>query len=138
MDLANLHRAHVGQLLHGVAEALEKSGFTALVLHSGTPLKRTDADDQFWPLRATPHFQHWLPLADPGCLLIVVPGRKPVLVRPHPQSFWEALAPPETDHFWDSFEVMDAAPAFPKGRVLFAGADAPPAAALRIPEVIPR
>src|SRR5204862_279085 len=95
-------------------------GEDPLLLPDGNaPCMLTDADDQYWPLRPTPHFQHWLPLADPGCLLIVVPGRKPVLVRPHPQSFWEALAPPETDHFWDSFEVMDAAPAFPKGRVAF-------------------
>src|SRR5438067_95407 len=137
MDLANLHRAHVGQLLHGVAEALEKSGFTALVLHSGTPLKRTDADDQFWPLRATPHFQHWLPLAEPGCLLIVVPGRKPVLVRPRPQSFWEAPAAPETDHFWDSFEVTEVAPGLPGGRVAFVGDDAAAAAALKITDVNP-
>ena len=137
MELGNLHRAHVGQLLRQVAPLLENGGFSALVVHSGTPLKRTDADDQYWPLRPTPHFQHWLPLADPGCLLIVVPGRKPVLVRPHPQSFWEALAPPETDHFWDSFEVMDAAPAFPKGRVAFVGDDAAAAAALKIADVNP-
>src|SRR5437868_3816631 len=136
MDLANLHRAHVGQLLHGVAEALEKSGFTALVLHSGTPLKRTDADDQFWPLRATPHFQHWLPLAEPGCLLIVVPGRKPVLVRPRPQSFWEAPAPPEVDHFWPSFEVVEFAP-LPAGRVAFAGDEESAAAELKIADVNP-
>src|SRR5438874_13636861 len=117
MDLGNLHRAHVGQLLRQVATLLENGGFSALVVHSGTPIKRTDADDQCWPLRPTPHFQHWLPLADPGCLLIVVRARKPVLVRPRGQGFSEAPAPPATDHFWDSFEVMGAAPAFPKGRV---------------------
>src|SRR5439155_5452483 len=137
MELRYLHRAHVEQLSREVAAALEKSGFDALAVHSGAPLKRTDADDQYWPLRPTPHFQHWLPLADPGCLLIVVPARKPVLVRPRPQSFWEAPAPPETDHFWDSFEVMDAAPAFPKGRVAFVGDDAAAAAALKIADVNP-
>jgi len=137
MDLGDLHRAHVGQLLRQVAAPLEYGGFSALVVHSGTPLKRTDADDQYWPLRPTPHFQHWLPLAEPGCLLIVVPGRKPVLVHPRPQSFWEAPAPPETDHFWDSFEVVDAAPAFPKGRVAFVGDDAAAAAALKISDVNP-
>src|SRR5438067_12949659 len=124
MDLGNLHRAHVGQLLQQVATPLEHGGFSALVVHSGTPLKRTDADDQYWPLRPTPHFQHWLPLAEPGCLLLVVPGRKPVLVRPAAQSFWEAPAPPEVDHFWSSFEVVEALPPLPPGRVAFVGDDA--------------
>ncbi|TMA13949.1 MAG: Xaa-Pro dipeptidase, partial [Deltaproteobacteria bacterium] len=95
------------QLSREVAAALDKTGFDALAVHSGAPLKRTGADDQYWPLRPTPHFQHWLPLAEPGCLLIVVPGRKPVLVRPPAQSFWEAPAPPEVDHFWSSFEVVE-------------------------------
>src|SRR2546423_1236730 len=71
MELPYLHRAHVEQLSREVAAALEKSGFDALAVHSGAPLKRTDADDQYWPLRPTPHFQHWLPLEGPrrcgGC-----------------------------------------------------------------------
>src|SRR3989449_8365012 len=107
MDLGNLHRAHVGDLLRQVAPLLENGGFAGLVVHSGTPQKRTDADDQYWPLRPTPHFQHWLPLAEAGCLLIAVPGRRPVLVRPPVQSFWEAPPAPESDHFWGSFEVVE-------------------------------
>ena len=137
MDLFSLHRAHVQQLSVAVAKALERSGFAALAVHSGTPVLRTKADDQFWPLRATPHFQHWLPLAEPGCLLIVAPGRKPVLVRPPLQSFWEAPAPSETDHFWGSFEVVERAPGLPAGRVAFIGDDLEAAAALGIADVNP-
>ena len=137
MDLFPLHRAHVGQLSRLTAEALERTGFSALVIHSGTPEKRTEADDQFWPLRATPHFQHWLPLAEPGCLLIVEPGHKPVLVRPPAQSFWEALAAPESDHFWEAFEVVEAVPALPKGRLAFVGDDLSAAAGLGIADVNP-
>src|SRR5947209_19037336 len=103
MDFISLHRAHVADLSRGAANALETTGFAAFVVHSGTPQKRTEADDQYWPLRPTPHFQHWLPLAEPGCLLIVEPGKKPVLVRPPLQSFWEAPAPPESEHIWASF-----------------------------------
>jgi len=137
MDLFSLHRAHVQQLSAGVANALDRSGFAAMAVHSGTPVKRTEADDQFWPLRATPHFQHWLPLAEPGCLLIVAPGRKPVLVRPPQESFWEAPAPVETEHFWSSFEVVDRVPALPAGRVAFVGDDLGAAAALGIADVNP-
>src|SRR5438477_11391462 len=115
MELGNLHRAHVGQLLRQVAPLLENGGFSALVVHSGTALKRTDADDQYWPLRPTPHFQHWLPLAEPGCALVIEPGKKPRLYRQEQQSFWEAPAPPESDHFWNSFEVRSGKPEIPPG-----------------------
>jgi Xaa-Pro dipeptidase len=137
MDLRYLHRAHVEQLSREVAAALEKTGFDALALHSGAPLKRTEADDQHWPLRPTPHFQHWLPLAEPGCLLILVPGRQPVLVRPPVRSFWESPAPPEEDHFWASFEVVELVPPLPPGRVAFVGDEARAAAELKIADVNP-
>ncbi|HUJ29032.1 MAG TPA: Xaa-Pro dipeptidase [Myxococcales bacterium] len=124
MDLASLHRDHVASLSAATSAALEKNGFNALVIHSGTALKRTQADDQYWPNRPTPHFQHWLPLAEPGCALLIEPGRKPRLHRPAGQSFWEAPAPPESDHFWPEFEVSAQMPALPRGRIAFVGDDA--------------
>ena len=141
MDFAALHRAHVERLAQGTAAALEKTGFGALVLHSGTPLKRTEADDQFWPLRPTPHFQHWLPLAEPSCWLVIVPGRKAQLFRALEESFWEAPAAPESGHFWGSFEVLSGKPSVPPGRVAFVGDDLRAAAeagltALNPPELI--
>jgi Xaa-Pro dipeptidase len=137
MDLISLHRAHAAEIARGVALALENGGFTLLVVHSGTPLKRTAADDQYWPLRPTPHFQHWLPLAEPGCLLIVEPGKRPVLVRPRSQSFWEALPSPESDHFWGAFEVVETVPPLPPGRAAFVGDDLAAAAALGIADANP-
>lgn len=138
MDLAALHRAHVGRLLQGTSAALEKSGFSGLLIHSGTPLKRTEADDQYWPLRITPHFHHWLPLSEAGCALVIEPGRKPHLYRPAEQSFWEAPAPPESEHFWGSFEVSAGSPVVPRGRVAFVGDDLRAAAALGLEAVNPR
>ena len=137
MDLAALHQAHVEKLSQRTAAALEKAGFTALLIHSGSPLKRTEADDQYWPLRPTPHFQHWLPLAEAGCSLLVVPGRRAQLFRPLEQSFWEAPAAPESDHFWGSFEVPAGKPSPPPGRVAFVGDDLRAAAELGIEAVNP-
>jgi Xaa-Pro dipeptidase len=68
---------------------------------------------------------------------VIEPGRTPVLVRPPVQSFWESPAPPETDHFWGSFDVVAAAPKLPAGRVAFVGDDAAAAAALGIADVNP-
>jgi Xaa-Pro dipeptidase len=136
MDLASLHRAHLESLQRGAEAALEKTGFSALAIHSGSPIKRTEADDAYWSLRPTPHFQHWLALAEPGCLLMVQPGKRPKLVRTLQPSFWEAPAPPESAHFWGAFEVIESkaprelAPA----RAAFVGDDLTAAAALGIPE----
>ena len=132
MDLESLHRAHIAQLSDGTAAALEMAGFAALLIHSGTPLKRTEADDSFWPLRPTPHFHHWLPLQEADCTLRIIPGQKPRLFRPAAQSFWEVPPPPETDHFWNAFEVSAGAPLLPAGRVAFVGDDLRVAAALGI------
>src|SRR5438105_8430947 len=137
MDLSALHREHIQTLLSRTSEALEKTSFPALVIHSGTALKRTDADDQYWPLRPTPHFQHWLPLAEPGCALVIEPGKKPRLYRQEEQSFWEAPAPPESDHFWNSFEVRSGKPEIPPGRVAFVGDDLRAAAEWGIAAVNP-
>ena len=129
-DLESLHRSHIAQLSRGTAAALEKAGFAALLIHSGTPLKRTGADDQFWALRTTPHFHHWLPLQEAGCTLLIVPGHQPRLFRPAEENIWEATAPPESDHFWDAFEVSASAPLLPPGRVAFVGDDLHAASAL--------
>src|SRR3954462_3381559 len=135
MDLSALHRAHVQALSRGTAAALEKSGFDAILIHSGTPLKRTQADDQFWPLRVTPHFQHWLPLAEPACWLLVVPGQQAHLFRAAEARFWGGPAPPESQHFWGSFDVSGGKPVRPAGRVAFIGDDADAAAEAGISSV---
>src|SRR2546422_3013790 len=133
--LEGLHREHVSRLAADTAQALRQHGFDALVVHSGTPQKRTQADDQYWPLRVTPEFQHWAPLLDPSCALVVEPGRKPRLLRAVATSFWEAPAPPETDHFWGSFDVVEVRSEaqmrdlLPRGRLAFIGDDGGAAAA---------
>ena len=66
-DLTSLYREHLDQLGARYADALTTCGYEAVVVHSGSSLKRSEFDDQYWPLRVTQHFQHWLPLADPDC-----------------------------------------------------------------------
>src|SRR5207248_9532175 len=95
-SLADLHRAHVASLSQRTAEVLRKSGFDAVLLHAGTPQKRTLADDQYWPLRPTPHFQHWTPLPEPGSSVIVEAGKKPKLVWPLSATYWYPTAPPRS------------------------------------------
>lgn len=132
--LARLHQEHVEALQHATASALAAHGLDALVVHSGTALKRTQFDDQYWALRPTPFFQHWLPLAEAGCALVIAAGARPRLLRAKEFNYWENPAPPESDHFWGAFEVAEVAPEqikalLPAGRAAFVGDDLAAAAA---------
>ena len=80
MAWQKLHREHIAELERRYARALADNGYDAVVIHSGTPKSRTEFDDQFWPLRATPEFQHWLPLAQPDCALFIRIGQRPKLI----------------------------------------------------------
>ncbi len=141
--LASRYADHVARLERGYAEVLGKAGFDAVAIHSGTPKTRSDFDDQYWALRATPHFQHWLPLAEPGCALVIRPGKRPRLVWLREQNFWENPAPPEADHWQSPFEIIEVHHAdqvknhLPSGKVAFIGEDASRAAAWGLSDVNP-
>ena len=107
LDLCSTYREHIAQLQRTYADLLDRHGFAAAVIHSGTPQKRAEADDQYWPLRAVPHFQHWLPLVAPDCLLVIRPGATPRLLWLKPTSYWEQPAAPDSTHWQDSFEIIE-------------------------------
>lgn len=139
-SLADLYRDHVAQLRTGYANALHATQWDAVVIHSGSALKRSRFDDQYWPLRPVPHFQHWLPLAEADCALVIVAGAQPVLHRLVATSFWEGPAPLHAPHVWPQFDVRDlhdaadVAAALPHGRVAFIGEDVARAASWRLAE----
>jgi Xaa-Pro dipeptidase len=126
-ELEGAYRAHVADLIERYAPVLAAAEVDAVVIHSGSALKRTEFDDQYWPLRTTPHFQHWLPLVQPDCALVVVSGKKPLLAWMKSASYWESPPEPETRHFERALDVhtvteVDAIKAFvPSGRVAFIG-----------------
>jgi Xaa-Pro dipeptidase len=138
-DLDFLYSEHVAGLESNAARVLAGEGWDAVAIHSGSLRAKSVYDDQFWPLRTCPHFQHWLPLAEPDALLVVRSGRRPVLVRVQASGFWEAPAPPESEAFtqvMDVVHVPDVAKArehVGPGRVAFVGEDAGRAAAYGIP-----
>jgi len=127
-DWGKLHRAHVSELERRYARALAGTGYDGVVIHSGVAKSRTEFDDQYWALRPTPEFQHWIPLAQPDCALLVRPGQRPKLVWTQPPNFWEKPAAPEGD-FWlaqlDIVVIEDVADArahlHPSGKLAFVG-----------------
>ncbi len=147
MDLAlltRLHRDHVNDLAARYATALRENEIDVVVIHSGSLKKRSDFDDQYWPLRAVPHFQHWTPLAQPDCAIVVEAGHAPKLAWLKAFDFWEQPHAPETDHFVASFDVVETARVeavkdlVPAGkRVAFVGEDLTRAALWGIDRVNP-
>jgi Xaa-Pro dipeptidase len=138
-ELERAYQAHVADLAGRYAPVLAAAEVDAVVIHSGALQKRTEFDDQYWPLRVTPHFQHWLPLAHPDCALVVVPGKRPVLAWMKSSSYWETPPEPETRHFERALDVRpvresaDVRSFLPAGRVAFVGEAAATAAAWGIP-----
>jgi Xaa-Pro dipeptidase len=105
--LADLYPSHVETLQRGSEAALAAHKYEALVLCGGAPASKNRFDDQWWPLSPTPTFSHWCPLVEADAFVIVRPGKKPTLVRTMVDDFWEASAPPESDHFWSAFDVVE-------------------------------
>jgi len=126
-DLATLYGAHARALANAYAAAATSSGFDAVLIHSGALARKTTFDDQDWPLRLTPHFQHWLALSEPDGFLLVCAGKRPQLFRPRNMSFWEQLPSPPAGFFFDHLDVIDVAKwedvrgSLPAGRVAFVG-----------------
>ncbi len=122
MSYAETYPHHVAYLQKGYEAALAAHGFDAVILCSGAPTAKCRFDDQYWPLSPTPAFAHWCPLVEADAFVVVRPGKKPTLVRTVVDDFWEMAAPPESDHFWSAFEIVEVKPglagdALPGGRV---------------------
>ncbi|HET8940064.1 MAG TPA: Xaa-Pro dipeptidase [Polyangiales bacterium] len=120
---------HLSQLEHSYGQVLAASGYDAVVIHSGSAKKRSEFDDQYWPLRPTPHFQHWLPLSAADCALIAFQGKKPKLIWTRQHSFWETTEQPSHDFWHSGFEITvvgDRAAVkahLPTGHIAFIGED---------------
>jgi Xaa-Pro dipeptidase len=143
VDLDALYSAHVAELGQRYGRVLEEHGLDAVVVHSGSPIRRSVFDDQFWPLRGCPHFQHWVALREPDCALLVRKGRRPLLARTTASSFWEKPAAPESEAFLEVLDVVslrrpenvhDHLGSEHAGRIAFVGEDRAAAGAWGIPD----
>ncbi|HUS30988.1 MAG TPA: Xaa-Pro dipeptidase [Kofleriaceae bacterium] len=101
---------HVANLQRATEKILADQGYEALILCSGAPQSRNRFDDQSWPLMPTPAFTHWCPLVEADSYVVVRQGRKPTLVRTVVDDFWETVPPPESEHFWEQFDVVTVGP----------------------------
>jgi Xaa-Pro dipeptidase len=122
VSYAATYPQHLAYLQQAYEAAMAAHGFDAIVLCSGAATMKNRFDDQAWPLSPTPAYSHWCPLVEADAFVVVRPSHKPRLVRTVTDDFWEMAAPPESDHFWTGFEVVEVKPglagdALPGGRV---------------------
>jgi len=103
---ASLYSEHVRTRQAKAEAALAASGFESLILQSGAPFTYY-ADDMDAPFRSTPHFAHWVPMEGPKHLLVVVPGKKPKLLRVHPEDYWYEQAPLGNPFWAREFDLVE-------------------------------
>lgn len=121
-DWKTLYAEHLDVLLKRAEAALEHTGLEHLLIHSGFQ-HMVHFDDNPYPFRVNPQFNAWVPLTQvPECLLIVTPGRKPVLAFHSPDDFWHK-SEPLPDDFWTAhFDIVrvgsraDIKPLLPEDR----------------------
>lgn len=104
--LDRLYADHVARLQDAYGAALAACGFDMLVIHAGVPVRQSGFDDQYWPLRPTPAFAHWLPLVKADAALVIQPGRRPRLFHAEVEDFWESEPVPESERFWEAFDQV--------------------------------
>ncbi len=105
-DLSALYSEHVADRMTRTALALEETGFSRLLVHSGVPFTYW-ADDADAPFHSAPHFAHWAPVEGPYHLLDVAPGETPRIFRVTPRDYWYAPPAPAPDFVRASFDVVD-------------------------------
>jgi Xaa-Pro dipeptidase len=143
--LTGAYQEHVGALERAYAHAMADHRFDGVVITAGRAAIKNRFDDQWWPLAVTPTFAHWLPLREPDAALVIVPGKRPTLLRVKHDDYWDSPPRADGDHFWSSFDVVEVASAaeiaahLPKGHLALVASDAPtfePPAAVNPPPLV--
>jgi Xaa-Pro dipeptidase len=106
-DLLPHYVAHVRELADRTRRALASAEFDGLAIHSGTPLLRSVFDDNSWPLRLVPHFQHWAHLPWPDAVLAFDGGARPRLFYSRDRSFWERPVEPDFAAMGQALELVE-------------------------------
>jgi Xaa-Pro dipeptidase len=79
---------HLEALCERTAQALDRCGYTGLLVHAGELLPVFE-DDRTYPFEANAPFKVWVPLSDaPGSFVWFTPGAVPRLIIERPQDYW--------------------------------------------------
>lgn len=91
------------------AKALEATGNSALLVHSGSLLGVFE-DDRTYPFEVHAPFKVWVPLSDvPDCFVYFEPGRQPLLIFHKPTDYWYKPADLPRDYWTGYFDILPLA-----------------------------
>jgi Xaa-Pro dipeptidase len=100
MNWKNLFSNHISVRQKTTEKILAANGYNGLVVDGGKADYYYE-DDQSWTYRPNHHFSHWCPISAPLSLLLVVPGKKPILYFVSPRDYWHD-SPELGAEFWQS------------------------------------
>lgn len=97
---------HIETLQKRASTTLSQNQFDALLIDSGE-LQYAFLDDQTYPFRVNPHFNHWVPVTDvPNCWLLIDGVNKPKLYFYSPVDYWHHVEALPSDIWTHSFELI--------------------------------
>jgi len=140
MSLQALFADHIQHLTAGYARALQAGRFDGVIVHAGRLERKSPFDDQDWPFRAVPAFEHWAPVMWPDSAVLMRLGQPPKLLAHRNLSFWEKPAEPDFELLGAAFEVVEVnsfdaiKEHLGDGRLAFIGHSPDPALQLGLPE----
>ena len=102
-----LYRSHVEELTKNSQLALQETEYDQLVIHSGRLVRKSQFDDQDFPLRTVPMFEWWTDLQWSDSAIIIGKNREPELVALRSNSFWERPKEPNWDIVRAGLEVSE-------------------------------
>ena len=102
-----LYRSHVKTLTKNSQLALQETDYDQLVIHSGRLVRKSQFDDQDFPLRTVPMFEWWTDLQWSDSAIILGKNREPELVALRSNSFWERPKEPNWDIVRAGLEVSE-------------------------------
>jgi Xaa-Pro dipeptidase len=105
MSLEESFGPHLKSVCERTARALAASGYSGLLVHSGSLLPVFE-DDRFHAFEAHGPFKVWAPLSDvPDCFVWFEPGSAPRLVVHRPQDYWHKPPDPPAGYWVRHFDV---------------------------------
>ena len=100
--------AHLEAVCERSARALTASGYTGLLVHSGSLLGVFE-DDRTYPFEANAPFKVWVPLQDAAdCFVWFEPGETPRLIIHQARDYWHKSADLPGAYWSRHFEVHTA------------------------------
>lgn len=125
-DLETLYLRHVERVTQGTGEALARTGYERVVIHSGQLAPKSRFDDQDHAYKASAPFAYWADVPWPGSVIVAGQTDRATLATVREDSFWERREEPDWKLLEQAFTLRSITrleELSASGRVAFIGED---------------